>query len=402
MNRTRDKLWTKDFILVSLVNFFLSLVFYLLIVTIGVYAVDKFSASTTQAGLIAGIYIIGTLLGRLIIGRFIEFLGRKRTLYMGLIFFTMVTLLYFVHYGVTFLLITRFLHGAAMGVASTAAGTIVTQVIPDERKGEGIGYYSMGAALATALGPFIGLYMSQYFNFQMIFILCLALGVISLAVSFSLYVPIMKGPQKTVDLKNFKISNFIELKALPIAVITFLSSFCYSGVLSYINFYAIEIDLVKAASFFFLVYSLAVLVSRPITGRLMDVKGANLVLYPAFFILGVGLLLLSFVEKSITLLAAGILIGLGFGNIQSCTQTIAVKLTPTERMGLATSTFFIFLEGGLGFGPYFLGYVIPITGYGILYAILGIAVLAISILYYFLHGKKEFTTREGVNSTISS
>jgi MFS-type transporter involved in bile tolerance (Atg22 family) len=74
----------------------------------------------------------------------------------------------------------------------------------------------------------------------------------------------------------------------------------------------------------------------------MDLKGANLIMYPAFFIFGVGMLLLGSVDKSITLLVAGILIGLGFGNMQTCTQAIAVKLTPPQRMGLATSTFFIF------------------------------------------------------------
>lgn len=120
----------------------------------------------------------------------------------------------------------------------------------------------------------------------------------------------------------------------------------------------------------------------------MDQKGANLIMYPSFFIFGLGLMFLSSVDKSITLLVAGILIGLGFGNMQSCTQAIAIKLTPSHRMGLATSTFFIFLEVGLGFGPYILGLIIPLTGYSTLYIILGVTVLVTSVLYHFLHGKK--------------
>ena len=393
---SKPKLWTKDFIIVSTINFFLTIVFYLLIVIMGVYAVNEFNASISQAGLVTGIFIIGTLIGRLFIGRSIESIGRKKTLFIGIILFTLATLLYFVHYSVNFLLLVRFLHGITLGMASTATGTIVAQIIPTTRKGEGIGYYSMSATLATAIGPFIGLYMSQHTSFEMIFSLCLALGIISLITAFFVNVPALEVSEKTTEIKKgFKLSNFIEPKAIPIALITLVLAFCYSSVLSFINFYAREIDLVQTASFFFLVYSLAVLVSRPFTGRLMDIKGANYIMYPAFIVFTAGMLLLSFAHNSLTLLLSGVLIGLGFGNMQSCTQAIAVKLTPLHRMGLATSTFFIFLDAGLGFGPYLLGFIIPFTSYSTLYAILGFVVLASTMLYYLLHGKKE---KESMNS----
>ncbi|MEQ2527814.1 MFS transporter [Robertmurraya yapensis] len=385
----KNKLWTKDFIVVSSVNFLLTLVFYLLMVTIAVFAVDEYHASTSQAGLVTGIFIIGTLIGRLFIGRFIDVIGRKRTLVIGLILFILTTALYFIHLGIGFLLFTRFLHGMMLGMASTASGTIVAQIIPNTRKGEGIGYFSMSATLATAIGPFIGLYMSQHTSFEMIFSFCLALGIICLLTSFFVYVPKLEVKAPTSVAKGFKISDFVEPKALPIAFITLAVAFCYSSVLSFINFYAMEIDLVEAASFFFIVYAGAVLVSRPFTGRLMDIKGANYVMYPAFILLAAGLLLLSQANSSFTLLVSGVLIGLGFGNMQSCTQAIAVKLTPASRMGLATSTFFIFLDAGLGFGPYLLGFVIPQTGYSTLYIILGALSLLTTILYFFLHGKKE-------------
>ncbi|NHC38351.1 MFS transporter [Bacillus sp. MM2020_1] len=389
MNQPRAKLWTKDFTIVSGVNFLVTLVFYLLIVIIGVYAVDEFNASTSQAGLVTGIFIVGSLIGRLVIGRFIESIGRRKTLFIGIIFFILTLLLYFVNMGITFLLITRLLHGIAGGMVGTATGTIVAQIIPSTRKAEGIGYYSMSATLATAIGPFIGLYMTQHTDYQMIFIFSLVLGVISLITAFFVDVPQLDGLVQPTETKGFKLSNYIEPKALPIAVITLVVAFCYSSVLSFINFYAIEINLVSAASFFFLVYSIAVLLSRPITGRLMDLKGANSIMYPGLVIFAIGLFLLSSASMSATLLLAGVLIGLGFGNMQSSTQAVAVKVTPPHRMGLATSTFFIFLDAGLGFGPYILGFIIPLTGYRTLYVILGVVALATIVLYYFLHGKNE-------------
>lgn len=59
----RKKLWTKDFLIVSLINFTITLIFYLLMVTIAAYAVEHFNASTSTAGLVSSIFIIGTLLG---------------------------------------------------------------------------------------------------------------------------------------------------------------------------------------------------------------------------------------------------------------------------------------------------------------------------------------------------
>ncbi|MFF2754544.1 MFS transporter [Psychrobacillus sp. NPDC058041] len=389
MNQSRPKLWTKDFIVVSSINLLITLIFYLLMVTIAVYAVNEFKASTSQAGLVTGIFIIGTLIGRLFIGRVIDLIGRKKTLFIGLALFTLTTSLYFVNLGLSFLLINRFLHGLTLGIASTATGTIVAQIIPTTRKGEGIGYYSMSATLATAIGPFIGLYMSQHTSFHVIFGFCLALGIFSLITSFFLYVPAIDKITKTAETKGFRLSNFVEPKALPIAFITLAVAFCYSSVLSFINFYAIEVDLVNAASFFFIVYAIAILVSRPFTGRLMDVKGANYIMYPAFFILGAGMILLSTASTSFTLLLAGVLIGLGFGNMQSTTQAVAVKQSPPHRIGLATSTFFIFFDAGLGFGPYVLGYIIPLTGYSTLFVILGVFAIITIIPYFFLHGRKE-------------
>src|SRR5690606_8825135 len=108
------------------------------------------------------------------------------------------------------------------------------------------------------------------------------------------------------------ISQFIEMKALPISIIMLLTSICYSGVLSFINFYAKEIDLVETASFFFLMYAIAILFSRPFTGPLMDRKGENIIMYPAFIIMAFALYLLSQAHSPATLLICAGLLGLGY------------------------------------------------------------------------------------------
>ena len=278
----------------------------------------------------------------------------------------------------------------------------MADIIPSSRKGEGIGYFSMSTTLATAIGPFIGLFMSQHTTFQIIFSFCFLLGIISLFIGILVTVPELTKAtvENTAESKGLKLSSFLEPKALPIAFIILLVSLCYSSVLSFINFYAKEINLVDAASFFFIVYAAAIMVSRPFTGRLMDSKGANYVMYPAIILLSAGLLLLSQSESSFTLLLSGVFIGFGFGNMQSCAQAVAVKVTAPHRIGLATSTYYIFLDAGLGFGPYVLGFLIPLTGYPHLYMILSALALVVIVLYYLLYGRLERKTKVFASSSM--
>jgi MFS family permease len=354
------------------------------------YAIDKFHASTGIAGLVASIFVIGVLIGRLGTGRIIGDTGSKRVLIVGAFFFIITSALYFAAINLPLLIIMRLLHGIAYGVASTAAGTIIAQIIPQSRRGEGIGYYSMTTIVAMAVGPFIGIFLIQHADFKMIFIVTSILAVISLAISFAVSEPTYKSPRQdqVKAVKSFQISNFLEFKAIPISIVGLIIVFSYSGILTFISLYANQIQLEEAASFFFLVYAIAILVSRPFSGRLFDVKGANVVIYPCLFIFAIGMLLLSQATHGITLLLAGILIGLGYGNFLSCAQAISIKATPPYRLGLATSTFFIFLDLGVGVGPYIFGLLVPFSGYRGLYLMMVLMIIATIILYYFLHGRK--------------
>lgn len=391
--QTKTNLWTKDFIILSLVNFFLTLIFFLLNVTIALYAVNEFNSSIGQAGLVVGSFIIGSLIGRLFTGPIMNKIGQKQILVIGLILFPLTTLLYFIDYGISFLIMSRFLNGITVGIAGTVIGTIVALTVPASRRGEGISYFAVSTALATGVGPFIGLYMSQHTSFNMIFSFSFVLGIISLVTGLFVSIPSSKTTTMKHENAGFKLSGFIEPRALPIVIIILIVCICFSGVLSYLNLYANELDLVDTASFFFMVYTASVLVSRPFTGRLMDKKGANFVMYPAFILFGAGMLVLSSASNSVTFLLAAALIAFGFGNISSIGQTIAVNLAEPHRMGLATATFYIFFDIGTGFGPSLLGLIIPITGYNNLYVILGIFIIGTSVLYYFLYGKKERANR---------
>lgn len=392
---TRAKLWTKDFLIVTTANFFLYFTFYLLMVTITVFATENFHASPSQAGLASGIFVVGTLIARLFSGKSIDRVGWKKMLYIGFIFFLLTTCLYFAVSNLTILLINRFLNGAAMGVASTATGTIVAKIIPNQRRGEGTGYYGLSVTLAAAIGPFLGMFLTQHASFNMNFLLCIILLGFSFIAAFFLKVPKVELTKEQLDkMKGFSIDNFFEAKAIPISIIGAFVGFGYSSILSFLTSYTKEIGLVDVGSFFFIVYAVFILVSRPFTGRWFDLKGENFVVYPSFLLLAIALAVLGEAHNGMTLLLAGALVGLGYGTISTSAQAISIKVSPKHRIGLATSTYFIFLDGGIGVGPFVIGFFIPILGFRGLYMGLAVLIIACGILYYFLHGRKTGRSKQ--------
>ncbi|MGJ3193645.1 MFS transporter [Peribacillus frigoritolerans] len=383
----KPKLWTKDFLIVSSANFFLFLTFYVLMVTLTIYTMDNFHASQAQAGLASSIFVLGAVLVRPIAGKKIDKIGRRKMLLGSLVLFLIASIGYFLVNSLSLLLIDRLIHGFAFGLATTATGTIAADIIPNERRGEGTGYFAMSTNLAMAFGPFIGLLITQHFSYSIIFYAASLFAAFSLVASLFMNVP--EGDKGGASpQKGFKISDYFEKRALPISIFIGFAGFTYSSILSYLTSFAKEMDLMDAASFFFVVFAVFLLASRPFTGRMFDMKGENAVIYPSLLLFAVGMVILSQSHHGITLLIAGALIGVGYGTFQSSCQAISIKEAPPNRMGLATSTFFTMYDFGIGVGPFLLGFLIPFTGFKGLFIGMSVFAFVLIGIYYLAHGKK--------------
>ena len=390
---TRQKLWTRSFVVITLELFLISMNFYLLMTVVSKFAIDRFGASTALAGLSASIFVIGGLVVRPLSGKWIHRVGQMRTLYAGALLSLVMTLLYFAVTSTALLLLIRLLHGVAFGVTTVATGTIVAGIVPRERYGEGIGYFTLGSTMAVAIGPFIGLLLIQHDNFGSIIIACSIVSAIGAVILPLLSVPELELAEKQAeDAKGFKLSNLVELHVVPISLTLLITYLCYASVVSFLALYSEQIKLAGAASLFFIVFAVAIFVTRPFVGRRLDAKGENSVMYPAFIIFAVSLAVFSQARVGYVLLLAAAVMGLGFGALQSSGQAITVKITPPHRMGLATSTRFMFLDMGSGVGPLLWGIVIPFTGYRGMYVAVAIVAAGCLLLYYALYGRRAGVT----------
>ena len=68
------------------------------------------------------------------------------------------------------LLALRILHGASWAFSTTSIGTVITDLIPASRRGEGMGWYGMAMTVAMAIGPMLGTYIVGGYSFQTLFL----------------------------------------------------------------------------------------------------------------------------------------------------------------------------------------------------------------------------------------
>ena len=125
-------------------------------------------------------------------------------------------------------------------------------------------------------------------------------------------------------------------------------AFAFSGFLTYIPLYAQEIGMAQAAVYFYIVYALTMIASRPFVGRLVDTYNENLIVYSTIFLYAIGLIVLSLSNHLLIFLLSAAIIGVGFGSISPILQAMSVKSTTSDRTGLATGTFLSFFDTGVG------------------------------------------------------
>lgn len=395
MSGKNESLWTVPFVLDTGINLLVFLIYYLLMVIIAVVAKDELGATASEAGLAVGIYIIGTVVARIFTGRFVGALGCRKILYGGLLLYLISTALYFYIPNILVLDTVRFINGFAYGITSTATSTIVATVIPKSRRGEGINYYGLSLSLAAAIGPFLGILMLSFTSFRVIVAFCVILVVVCIVGAFLLR---FEEPQFSAAIreeeKGLKLSDYLEPRVNSISLVSVLVGLFYSGILGFMASFTREAGLVEAGTLFFIVYAVVITLTRPVLGIVFDRHGENCVLYPCFIFLAVGIVLLSLAANSWTVLLAAVFVGLGYGTYMSNGQAVVIKMVPVYRIGVATSTYFIALDLGLGVGPYLLGAWKEQVGFsGMFLTTAAIAIVSLGC-YFLFYGRLVGTDKD--------
>lgn len=381
-----EKIFTKEFFLIFGALLFTALVMYALMSTVTEYATSMGSTATI-AGLVSGIYVFGGLCSRIYSGDALQRIGWRKIalVFMGIHF--LACLLYFIVDNITLLIIVRFIHGLGFGASANAIVTIATAILPKKRYSEAFGYFMLGTTIAVGLGPFIGGYLYDFTGSVGCFAAAGIFSFLALIFIFLIDVDKYDTKDKTNDDKTYNgLEKVIEFGAVPVSLFTALTSLGYVSILSFYRLYAVEVNLTTVFSWFFIIYSICLVLTRPLAGKIQDRGGDKIVCVIGIIAQSIGLLLIALVPSNITVIICAICAALGFGTLNSACTAIISRNTPEHRRSYALSTFFIFCDATIGFGPALLGlFVSSSTGYAPMYLISSfITILALPICLYAL------------------
>jgi predicted MFS family arabinose efflux permease len=326
-------------------------------------------------GIVVGIFTFSALLLRPYAGHMLETKGRRFVYLTGLAIFVLSVGSFGFVNSLIFLFVLRIVQGFGWGFSTTASGTIATDLIPAKRRGEGMGYFGLSGNIALAFGPTLGLALAGVISFKLLFLICALLGLAALVLSSR--INYKQAEKQSVPLKRWDI---YEKSALRPSFLLFFITVTFGGIASFLPIYSAQKG-IGGIHWYFLLFAIALMISRTFAGRLYDQRGHQAVFLPGAVLILAAMFLLAWLPNSMIMYIAAILYGLGFGSVQPALQAWSVKEAPANRRGMANATFFSFFDLGVGIGAMVFGQIAHLFGYSSIYMTAAGSV-GISILLY--------------------
>lgn len=385
--KPKDKIWSRDFVLIVIANFFIFLGFQMTLPTLPLF-VEELGGNDQLIGAVVGIFTFSALLLRPFAGHTLETKGRGFVYLIGLAIFVLSVGTFGFLTSIAFLFIVRVVQGVGWGFSTTASGTIATDLIPASRRGEGMGYFGLSGNLALAFGPSLGLVLIGLISFKLFFVICAGFGVVALLLSSKIRYKKVETKQERATLKGI-----YEKSALRPSMLMLFLTATFGGIAAFLPLYTAEKH-IAGIQLYFLLYAAALMVTRTFAGQLYDRKGHLAVFIPGTLLILIAMLLLSWLPNSAILYLAALLYGLGFGTVQPALQAWSIEKVPINRRGMANATFFSFFDLGIGIGAILFGQISHLFGYSSIYIASAISVFLSMVLYFFFLYKDRVSLKQ--------
>ncbi|GAQ18138.1 MFS transporter [Oceanobacillus picturae] len=386
MTHTNNKIWSLSFIFVTIANALTFMIFEMLLPTLPLF-VTALGGDASKVGLVTGVFMLSAILIRPFAGVLATKFDKKLLLVLGILIMAVATGAYYLSNNVTTLLIIRLIHGAGFGLATTYFATLAAEIIPKERRGEGIGYFGVGETVAISVGPMIGVMTLELYDFQRLFFG--GMSVLILAIVMAIFIKRRPRENELDEQHRVKVKvKVLEKRVLFPATLILLVGAAAGGIMSFLSLYAIEKDFTHVGLFFLLI-AVASFAIRLISGKLFDVHGPSVIIIPGSILSIIGFIILYFAGSDSMFMLAALFYGFGFGAIFPAIQTWCMNLVGEHEHENAMASFFNFFDLGIGGGSVILGLVATATSYQAIYLVASIVygVLLVIYIVYLMRGK---------------
>ena len=380
-------LWNRNFILVNLGNFLMYNAFYMLLPILPLYLANHLQASESVIGTILSLYTIAALVTRPIAGFWLDKVARKPLMMCFYLFYISMCLSYTLAASLGLFFIIRFVHGIAFGSSTVGINTMAVDIIPEERRGEGLGIYTSSTSLAMATGPVISLFMHENgIPFQTIFIAVFCVGL----TGFLATANIKANKQPQVSTKKFSISNLLLKAGLPEAAVMVLLTFGYGIITVYLSIYAkVEVGIEQGVGYYFTIFSAGLVAARLSSAMILKSGRFITVFAMGIVSLMIGFFIVAFIHNPVAFFSSAICMGIGYGLISPTAQTMIINLGQDSERGAANATYLTFFDLGVGAGVFFGGIIAQYSNYSTAYAVaFAFTILGMAYLLAFI--RKHF------------
>lgn len=367
------RLWSKNFVLICLANFFYFGSFYFLIPTLPQY-VDMIGGSPGQVGLVMGLFTLASVIVRPYLGNMADRHGRKIFMLLGSGFFILFPVIYNQVQSFVPLYLARIAHGLAHASFLAASIAYVADMAPPQRRGEVMGVYATSNVVAMALFPALGTaIIEDTGSFPYLF----TLSALTAAAGF-LAVALLSEirSQAGRDIKQAGIWEVGRRREVLIpSLALFSGATSYGAVITFLPLFAPQRGLADFG-LFFTVYAVSTILSRVMVGKLSDRIGRRQVILPFMAVLALAVFLFPFLGSLWLLALIGVLFGLGFGAFMPALNALVVDYTSPRDRGSALGFFTAFMDVGITTGAMILGLVGGRLGYPAMFNLGGAIILA--------------------------
>lgn len=378
------KLWTRDLVLIILVNLCVFTNHIMSLSTFPFY-IQSLGGSEAVAGICAAAFAFVAVIIRPFVGWWLDNGVRKVALVVGLLLLGAAPLGYVFVPVLSMSIAFRMLHGIGLSFSNSTTATVASDVICRPRFAEGMGYFGMATALASAIAPALGLSLMEGFGFGTLY--AVAAGIAGLGLVLFAFVRTRKVnvPKKKLDLRTI-----INRDSLPATATMLVFMLTFGALENFVAIFAAENSL-PSGSIYFIVMSVMLLVVRVTLGKLVDQRGEAIFVYTCNAAMLVAFSLLALVPNTATYILSAALAGYAFGGLEPSLQSMAVHTSTDETRGSANSTFLCGYDIGYGLGGGLAGSLITAMGYSSMWMIVSLACVA-SVLIYVVWARHSDTS----------
>lgn len=368
------KLWTRELVLIILVNLCVFTNHIMSLSTFPFY-IQSLGGTEAVAGICAAAFSFVAVIVRPFVGWWLDNGVRRAALVAGLVLMGLAPLGYVFVPVLSVAIAARMLHGVGLSFSNSTTATVASDVICRPRFAEGMGYFGMATALASAIAPALGLSLMEGFGFNALYAAAAAIAGLGLVLFAFVRAPKVDVPKKKLDLRTI-----INRDSLPATVTMLVFMFTFGALENFVAIFAAESSL-PSGSIYFLVMSGMLLLVRITLGKLVDQRGEAFFVYSCNAAMLVAFLLLAFVPNAVTYILSAVLAGYAFGGLEPSLQSMAVHTSTEETRGSANSTFLCGYDIGYGLGGGIAGSLITGLGYSAMWSIVSLACVLSVIVY---------------------